>query len=152
MSLLPETRCFGIKRFMLRTAGAEIGKNVRISSSALFIGSGNLYIGDNTWIGPRCIISVSSSIKIGSNCDIAPNVYIGTGTHEITPTKDRIADIEISRDIKIGNGCWLCVNSSILPGVIIGEKSVIAAGAVVTKHIDKMTLVGGVPAKLIKEL
>ena len=133
MPLLPETRCFGFKCWLLKRTGAKVGKNVRICSSALFVGTGHLEIGNNTWIGHRCIISTSSSIKIGSDCDIAPNVYIGNGTHQITPDRKRIADIEISEDIIIGNGCWLCAGSMVLPGVTIQEKSVVAAGAVVTK-------------------
>lgn len=153
MPLLPETRCFGFKCWLLKRTGAKVGKNVRICSSALFVGTGHLEIGNNTWIGHRCIISTSSSIKIGSDCDIAPNVYIGNGTHQITPDRKRIADIEISEDIIIGNGCWLCAGSMVLPGVTIQEKSVVAAGAVVTKsQSENMILLAGIPAKIKKHL
>lgn len=76
MPILPETRCFGFKRWMLRLCGAKIGKNVRICSSAKFLGAGDLEIGDNTWIGHQCLISSSSRIIIGANCDFAPRVYI----------------------------------------------------------------------------
>lgn len=153
MPLLPETRCFGLKRWLLRRTGAKVGKNVRICSSAMFLGSGTLEIGDGTWIGHRCIISVSSSIKIGSDCDLAPNVYIGNGTHLITPDRKRIADIEISEDIIVGNGCWLCAGSMILPGVTIKDKCVVAAGAVVTRSPNEgMVLLAGIPAKIKKHL
>lgn len=153
MPLLPETRCFGFKRWLLRQTGAKVGENVRICSSVMFVGTGSLEIGDNTWIGHRCIISTSSSIKIGSDCDIAPNVYIGNGTHQITPDRKRIADIEISEDIIIGNGCWLCAGSMVLPGVTIQEKSVVAAGAVVTKsQSENMILLAGIPARIKKHL
>lgn len=153
MPLLPETRCFGFKRWLLRQTGAKVGENVRICSSVMFVGTGSLEIGDNTWIGHRCIISTSSSIKIGSDCDIAPNVYIGNGTHQITPDRKRIADIEISEDIIIGNGCWLCAGSMVLPGVTIQEKSVVAAGAVVTKsQSENMVLLAGIPARIKKHL
>ena len=153
MSLLPETRCFGFKRWLLRRTGAKVGKNVRICSSVLFVGSGSLEIGDNTWIGHRCIISTSSSIKIGSDCDIAPNVYIGNGTHRITPDRKRIADIEISEDIIIENGCWLCAGSIILPGVTVKDKSVVAAGSVITRSPnEEMVLLAGIPAKIKKHL
>ena len=151
-SFIPETRCFGLKRFLLRCAGAKIGKNVRVCSSAMIIGSGYLQVGDNTWIGPKCILSVTSKIIIGSNVDIAPNVFIGNGTHQITPESDRIADIELSKDVVIGNGCWLCVNSTILPGVQIGNNCVVAAGSVVTKSFNDRTLIAGVPAIFKKVL
>ncbi len=153
LPILPETRCFGFKRWLLRVRGAKIGKNVRICSSARFLGTGELEIGDNTWIGHECLISSSSKIIIGANCDLAPRVYIGTGTHEITVNCDRVADIEISRDIKIGDGCWLCVNTTILPGVEIGNKCIIAAGAVVTKPFQAdLLLIAGVPAVVRKIL
>lgn len=150
---LPETRCFGLKRSLLRLSGVKIGNNVRICSSVMIIGAGELEIGDNTWIGHRCVISVSSRIKIGANCDLAPNVFIGNGTHEITPDRERIADVELSKDIAIGDGCWLCANTSILAGVSIGNKCVVAAGAVVTQNVNEDTvLIAGIPAKVKKSL
>lgn len=152
VSLLPETRCFGVKRNLLRFAGAKIGKNVRICSSALIVGAGKLEIGDNTWVGHRCIIVASSFVKIGTNVDIAPGVFVGNGTHGITPDRERVADIELSKDIIIGNGCWICANASILAGVVIGDKCVVAAGAVVTKSFSDLSLIAGVPAILKKEL
>nr|WP_122120196.1 DapH/DapD/GlmU-related protein [Alistipes megaguti] len=153
MPILPETRCFGFKRWLLRVCGAKIGTNVRICSSVKFLGSGELEIGDNTWIGHQCLISSSSKIIIGANCDLAPRVYIGTGTHEITVNCDRVASIEISKDIEIGNGCWLCANTTILPGVVIGAKCVVAAGAVVTKSFkEEALLLAGVPAIVKKSL
>ena len=151
MRLLPETRCFGFKRWLLRQTGARIGKNVRICSSAMFIGSGHLVIGDNTWIGHRCLISTSSTIIIGANCDIAPCVYIGNGTHLIAPDGDRIAGAGICGDIVIGDGCWLCAGCIILPGVVIGNKCAVAAGAVVTKPCNEnLVLVAGIPAVVKK--
>lgn len=149
--LLPETKCFGIKRSLLRLAGATIGRNVRVCSSAMIIGAGKLSIDDNTWVGHRVVLIASSSIRIGKNVDIAPNVFIGNGTHEITPDKDRIADIELSKDIVIGDGCWLCVNSTILPGTELAKKVVVGAGAVVGSVFkEDCILIVGIPAKKVK--
>lgn len=148
---LPETRAFGFKRSLYRWAGVKVGNNVRICSSVKIIGVGQLEIGDNTWIGPETFISASSTIKIGANCDIAPRVFIGDGTHELTPERDRVADNETCRPIIIGDGCWICANATILAGVQIGNKSVVASGAVATSSIDAMTIAGGVPAKVIKK-
>lgn len=149
---LPETRAFGFKRKLYRWTGVEIGDNVRICSSVKIIGAGSLEIGDNTWIGPETFISASSSIKIGSNCDIAPRVFIGDGTHELTPNRDRVADIETCHPIIIGDGCWICADATIIAGVEIGKKCVVAAGAVVTKSFEDLTMIGGVPAKVIKNI
>lgn len=153
LPLLPETRCFAIKRFMWRLAGVYMEENVRLCSSVTIYGAGKLSIGKNTWIGPQVMICVSDSVLIGSNCDIAPRVYIGDGTHNITTSADRIANEELTLPIIIGNGCWLCANSTILAGVNIGDKCVVAAGAVVTNSFEgNKILVAGVPAKIIKSL
>lgn len=150
--LLPETRCFALKRSMLRWAGAKVGRNVKVCSSVMIVGAGELEIGDNTWIGHRCLISASSSVRIGKNVDIAPNVFIGNGTHGITPDRDRIADVECSRDVEVGDGCWLCAGSMVLPGVSLGAKCVVAAGSVVTRSFGPMKLLAGVPACIKREL
>ena len=150
--LLPETRCFRLKRMLLRLSGATIGKNVRICSSVMIIGSGSLEIGDNTWVGHRVLLTSSSCISIGKYVDIAPNAYIGTGTHDVTPSLEKIGGVELSKDIKIGDGCWICANSTILPGVSIGDKCVVAAGAVVSKSFLNRKLIAGVPAIVYRDL
>ena len=152
LKLIPDTRAFGFKRSLFRWAGAIIGDHVKISSSAIITGVGRLTIGNNTWIGPETMIVCSEEIVIGSNCNIAPRVYLGDGTHLITPTMDNIADTDVTKPIHIGDGCWLCVNSTILPGVSIKDKCVVAAGAVVNKNYGEKKLLAGVPAKAIKDL
>lgn len=149
---LPETRAFGLKRLLYRLAGVKVGDYVRICSSVKIIGAGKLEIGDNTWIGPDTFISASSEINIGANCDIAPRVVIVDGTHEITPDKPRVANIETCHPIIIGDGCWIGANATIISGVEIGNKCVVAAGAVVTKSFEDLTMIGGVPAKVIKNI
>lgn len=149
---LPETRAFGFKRLLYRWAGVKLGNNVRICSSVKIIGGGELEIGENTWLGPEGLISVSSQIKIGANCDIGPRVYIGDGTHELTPGYKRVADIECSRPIIIEDGCWIGVNSTIIAGVTLGVKCVVGAGAVVTNSYDGLLVVGGVPAKKLRTI
>lgn len=150
--LLPETKCFGLKRNLLRMAGAHIGRNVRVCSSVTILGTGELTIGDDTWVGHEVFISTTSHVTIGKNVDIAPRVYIGTGTHLIDRTGSRSAGEGVLKDVTIGNGVWLCVGCLILPGVSVGDKTVVAAGAVVTRSCDKMKVVGGVPATELKDL
>lgn len=150
--LIPETKCFALKRGILKLAGAKIGKNVRICSSTKILGNGALIIGDNVWIGHQGLIISSSKIDIGSDIDIAPRVYIGTGTHIIDSTSANIAGNGISKDVVLGSGSWLGVNSTILPGVCIGKKNIIAAGSVVTRSTSDNNMYGGVPAKFIKNI
>lgn len=152
--VLPETRFFSLKRFLLRKAGLVIGENVRICSSALFLGTGKIYIGDNTWIGHNVIIASASpsEICIGDNVDIAPNVYIGNGSHEIDPLGSHSAGKGISGNIIINDGVWICVNSTILANVEIGHKAVVGACTLVNKNIEAYTVVGGNPCKEIKKI
>lgn len=152
LAIIPETRGFGLKRALYRWAGAKIGIGVKINSSARISGIGKLSIGDNTWIGPEAMIICSSEISIGENCDIAPRVFIGDGTHTITPGAERIAGKDLVKPIHIGDGCWLCVNSTVLPGVTIGNRCVVAAGAIVNKDCGDKKMVAGVPARIIKSL
>ena len=149
-SVIPETSCFGLKRSLLRWAGAEIGENVRICSSVTFIGCGDLIIGNNTWVGHNSLIAVSSKLEIGNNVDVGPLVYLGTGTHVPQFDKERCAGEGLNEDIKIGDGCWLCVRTTILPGVTVGDMTSIGAGAVVNKDLPGSVTAVGVPAKVLK--
>ena len=150
--VLPETRCFSLKTLLLRWAGARIGSKVRICSSVTILGNGNLEIGDEAWVGHEVFIASSSCVKIGRCVDIAPRVFIGTGTHELDPCGDRSAGIGVNHDVIIGDGAWIGACAAILPGVSIGHKAVVAAGAVVTKAVGPREIVAGVPAKFVKTL
>ena len=151
--LLPETGFFAVKRFLWKMAGVEVGEKVRICSSVTIIGNGELIIGAQTWIGPKAFISSSEKVEIGECCDIAPRVYIGDGTHSIELDSERIAGKGKTHPIKIGNGCWLAANCTILPGVNIADKCIVAAGAVVTKSFpDRESLIAGIPAGIKKNI
>lgn len=152
---LPETRCFGWKRFLLRWAGATIGKNVHINSSAVFGGNGELIVGDDVWIGARDVIcpTAPARIFIGSHVDIGPEVMMLTGSHIIDLEGEHIGGRGISESVSVGNGCWLGARAMILPGVTLAEKTLVAAGAVVTKSVEERgELIAGIPAVLKKKL
>lgn len=152
LPLIPETRGFSLKRRLYRFAGVVLGENVRICSSVKIRGNGNVEIGDNTWIGHNVQIISSSKVVIGKNVDIAPNVYIGTGTHKIDINGHRVAGEGYSKDVIIYNGTWVCTGVLVLPGTIIKEMSVVAAGAVTSGTFESYKLIGGVPAKVIKSI
>lgn len=153
--LLPESRCFKIKRKLLIMAGVQIGENTKICSSVRILGAGNLIIGNNVWIGPDVLISCGSNVMIEDSVDIAPRVYIGTGSHLYTKYSERAAGEGYNGDIIIKSGSWLCAYSVILPGKslddirIIGKKCIVGAGAVVVSNIEDETCAVGVPAKKI---
>ena len=154
--LLPEMSCNSIKRGMLRWCGATVGKNCRICSSALISGSGNLTIGDEVYIGSKVVIRAAegSSIHIGNYCDIAVNSCLCSATHSILSINadKRIAGPGIGKDIRIGDGCWLCAGSIIVAGTEIGQKCVVAANTVITQTFGDFLLLGGTPGKIIRYL
>lgn len=151
---LPETRCFNFKAKLLRWSGAQIGHNVRVCSSTRILGVGALYIGDDVWVGPESFImsGEGSSVRIGNCVDIAPCVYISTGSHDIDTKGAHVAGAGWNKTIVIGDGSWICAGAKIFPGVDIGCKSVIAAGAVVLNSVPRSVVAGGVPAKILRNL
>lgn len=154
---LPESSAFGFKRYLYRFAGAQIGQNVRIYSSAMIQGVGKLRIGDNVHIGSQVVIMTNSGaiVDIGSDVDIGPGVMLLTGSHKINPKGSHIAGEGISESISIGSGCWLGARTTVLPGVVLPQKTITAAGSVVVvspKQSERPILLTGVPAIVKKEL
>ena len=151
---LPETRLFGLKRYLLRLRGYDIGENVRITSSSTFLLK-YLAIGRNTWIGHETLIAGGDAwIKIGQNVDIGPRCVIINGTHRIHDGIDlkRRSGEGKSLEIVIGDGSWIGANSTILGGASIGRGSLIGAGSLIleNQNIEDNCLFAGVPAKFIK--
>lgn len=120
-----------------KTFNCDNGKNKHIGCN--FTGNYNLTILD---IMP---------VHIGDNVMIGPNTLISTVNHPHTPMGRR-KHIGIGKPVTIGNDVWIDDNVTILPVVTIGNNVVVAAGAVVTKDIPDNSLVGGVPARLIRKL
>ena len=111
----------------------------------------NIHVGDNFFANYNVTILDNVKVSIGNNVMIAPHTLITTIGHPLSPAKRR-KNIGVTAPIKIGNDVWIGSNVTILPGVTIGNNVVVAAGAVVTKDIPDNSLVGGVPARLIKTL
>lgn len=150
-SILPDTRLYRFKAFLLRLRGFQIGGNVMVVSSVK-IKLKHLSVGDNTFIGHETLITGGDAlVQIGRNVDIAPRCAIITGTHEIGDSTHRAGKGK-SLNIIIGDGTWIGAHSTILGGVCIGQGCIIAAGSLVCENIDHNCLVAGVPAKVIRKL
>jgi acetyltransferase-like isoleucine patch superfamily enzyme len=94
----------------------------------------------------------NSLVHIGNNVHIGPDATICTDTHEVDPIIRSESKASFSCPIIIEDHCWIGARATILPGVRIGRGSTVAAGAVVAKDVEPGTVVGGVPAKVIKKL
>ena len=129
------------------------GKTLDESSSILppfYIDYGkNVTIGKNVWIQQCCTFFDRGGITIGDDVFIAPKVNLITLNHVMNPYE---RSSTIAKPIKIGNRVWIGIAATVMPGVTVGDNSIIAAGAVVTKDVPPNCIVAGVPAKKIKNL
>ena len=109
----------------------------------------NTHVGAGVFINAGCRFQDQGGIYIGDGALIGHNCVIATLNHGMDPAKR--ANL-VPAPVRIGAGAWLGANVTVLPGVTIGEGAVAAAGAVVTKDVPARTVVGGVPAKVIKSI
>lgn len=110
-----------------------------------------IHIGENTFINYDCIMLDGGEIRIGNNCKIGPRCQFFTPNHPVD-YKERMRPIETCLPITIGNNCWLGGNVTVCPGVTIGDRCVIAAGSVVTRDIPSDSMAAGNPAVVKKTL
>jgi acetyltransferase-like isoleucine patch superfamily enzyme len=109
----------------------------------------NIHIGKNVFINMGCKFQDQGGIYIGDGALIGHNTVLATLNHAMSPN-DRGS--MIPAPIRIGKNVWIGANATVLSGVTIGDGAIVAAGAVVTKDVPENTIVGGVPAKIIRHL
>jgi acetyltransferase-like isoleucine patch superfamily enzyme len=130
----------------------SLGKNSVIESfSCINNAVGDVVIGDHTRVGLHN--TIIGPVKIGSHVNLAQGITVTALNHTFTNPEKRIDEQGVSTTpVAIGDDIWIGANAVILPGVTIGEHSVVAAGAVVTKDVPPHSLVAGVPARIIKTI
>ncbi len=111
----------------------------------------NVHTGKSVFFNFNCVILDVMKVHIGNHVLIGPNVQIYTATHPLD-AKTRNSWLEFAKPVSIGNNVWIGGSAVICPGVSIGDGAVIGAGAVVTKSVPENVLVGGNPAKIIREI
>lgn len=111
----------------------------------------NIHVGDNFLANYNVTILDIAPVTMGDNVMIGPHTLITTVGHPLSPKKRR-AHLAQASPVRIGNDVWIGGNVTILPGVTIGNNVIVAAGAVVNKDVPDNCVVGGVPAKIIREL
>lgn len=137
--------------------GITMADNVKIGRNSIIEGTGvltdlgdELIIKKNVGISANAFISFRGKIEIGENTIIGPGLNMHSENHKFTNNK-LIRNQGVNKlGIIIEENCWIGSNVTILDGVIISSGTVVAAGSVVTKNTEKNTIVGGVPARFIK--
>lgn len=136
---------------LLKELLGSTGENIVMEPNIRFDYGYNTYIGENFYANFDCTILDVCKVKIGDNCMFAPSVHIYTATHPIHPV-ERNSGKEYGKPVTIGDNVWIGGQAVINPGITIGHNVVIASGSVVTKDIQDNVVVGGNPAKVIKEI
>lgn len=133
---------YRLKRVLLKSFGAKVGKGVVIKPCVNIKYPWHLVIGDNSWIGENVWIENAGDVTIGSNCCISQGAMLLSGNHDYTSEKfDPFVTPIILKD-----GAWVGTKAIVCPGVTMGEDSVLAVNSVLTKNTAPRTVWQGNPA------
>lgn len=113
-------------------------------------GGADISVGRNVFVNQNCTFYDLGGLDIADDVMIGPNVNIITSSHPVEPSKRR--DFVVAKPILIERNVWIAAGATVIGGVTVGENSVVAAGAVVTRDVPPNTLVGGNPAGIIRSL
>lgn len=149
---MPLFRCsprilWGWRRAILRAFGAKIGKHAHIYPTVRITIPWNLAIGDEVAVGDHAILYALGPIRIGARATISQYAHLCAGTHD---WRDPAMPL-VKMPIVIGNDAWVCANSFVGPGVTVGERAILGAGAVTMKDIEVGMIFVGNPAKRITD-
>lgn len=137
-----------IRKFIFRMFGLSIGKKSRINMGSKLWQPWRITIGKNTIINEKCLLDGRGTLEIGDYVSISWGTIIYTASH-ISSSNDFEG---FKKKVILKNGCWIGVNSVILPGVSIAKNTIIAANSLVNKSVsDENKIYGGSPAKFIDE-
>ncbi|ELC8457594.1 sugar O-acetyltransferase [Clostridium perfringens] len=137
---------------MLKKMFAEIGDDCYIEPPFhANWGGKNVHFGNGVYANFNLTIVDDCDIFVGNNVMFGPNVTVSAGTHPIHPEL-RSKQAQYNIPIHIGNNVWIGANSVILPGVTIGDNSVIGAGSIVTKDIPSNVVAVGNPCRVLREI
>lgn len=137
---------------LLKEMFAEIGENCYIEPPfhANF-GGHHCHFGKNVYVNYNLTAVDDTHIYVGDNTMIAPNVILASAAHPLDP-EERRKGYQYNQPVHIGKNCWLGAGVIVVPGVSIGDDTVIGAGSVVTKDIPSGVVAVGNPCRVIKEI
>jgi maltose O-acetyltransferase len=148
--------CFNrLRTAIYRLAGLKIGPRTLVFGRLTITGPGSIHrrlrIGCDCIINAPLFFDLTAEIRIGDRVSIGHHCVFVTAHHEVGAPNFR-AGANVGRPILVEDGSWIAARSTILPGVSIGQSCIVASGAVVAKNVASNSLVGGVPARVIRQL
>ena len=138
-----------IRALLGKITGSEIDASLHVNLPLYSDFGRNLHIGKNVFINSGVMFTDLGGITLEDNVLIGPRANIISVNHPVEPQARRGI---ILNPVRICKNAWIGANATILPGVTVGENAIVAAGAVVSKYVPPNTVVGGVPAKIIKTI
>lgn len=140
---------FELKRRLLNAIGYSLGEGTKVVGPIYC--TAKLITGSNCWLGRNFTIHGNGTVVMGDNCDIAPDVTFLTGRHAIDSQESRTGEGQ-KYSICVGEGCWIGAGTTLGRNVTIGKGGMVLATSCVMKNMPENTLVGGVPARIIRKL
>lgn len=128
------------------------GERAHFITFSKFFNPHNMYIGDDVFINQQCILAADEKITIGNKVQIGFRVMLITSNYEAQIHHKTKLRKKYFEPITIKDYAWIGSGAIILPGITIGEGSVVGAGAIVTRDVPDYTVVGGIPARVIKKI
>jgi putative colanic acid biosynthesis acetyltransferase WcaF len=144
---IPFPRAYGWRRMLLRMFGAQLGERAAVGSTTRIVHPWLLKMGDWSNIARGVTIYNLGMITLGNHSFISQDAYICAGTHDYKHPTMPLQRLPIT----IGDGVWIAAGAFIGPDVTIGSNSIVGARAVVMKDVPEGVIVGGNPARVIKQ-
>ena len=147
------------ERLLNKLIPSSVGKNLGVFSPLYVEYGENITVGTDCFINYSCTIMDVAPVTLEDGVMIGANVTIATPVHPYLADERRIKDypdghhdLEYAKPITLKKNCWISSGAIISGGVTVGENSIVAAGAVVTRDVPPNTIVGGVPARVIRTI
>lgn len=149
--LLPNIPVFmRFRGFLYSLMMKQCGKNFQVTSSAILNPLAGIAVGDHVYIAHNTVV-LGVAVEIGNEVLIGPNCIISANNHSYLGTSYRFGKAVV-KPVKIGNGSWVAGNCSVLAGSALPARSILAAGAVLSKKYEEEgSIYGGVPAVFLKK-
>lgn len=139
--------CFAWRRMLLRLFGAVMGEGPRPAPRCRIWAPWNLTMGEHSWLADDVDCYSVAPVKLGAHAIVSQDTYLCTASHDYEDPDFRL----VTKPIEIGDFAWVAARAYIGPGVRVGEGAVVGATASVYRDVPEWTVVGGNPARVIKQ-